>query len=307
VLAGALALAAQLMSPGFAAAQAEAPVGGADPSPARPAAGTDPNPGPLTLSASIDLVSTYMFRGIPQHATGVAFWPVSDLGVSVCSGDGGVKSASLNVGSWNSLHTGDTGTDGSSGKLWYESDFYATLTLGFGGGTSLATTYTAYTSPNNTFTTVKEFMFRLGVDDTAYLGKAALKPYVLLAFEFDTDVGAGQGDGGAKAGRYLELGVAPGYSFPRASISVPVKLGVSLADYYELNVGTADAPVYEDNRFGFFSVGALVTVPLGSTTSFGAWNLHGGVEVQALGDTTTALNGGDGSRVVGSIGIGFSY
>jgi hypothetical protein len=39
------------------------------------------------------------------------------------------------------------------GKLWYESDFYATLGLGFGGGVALGTTYTAYTSPNNGFTT----------------------------------------------------------------------------------------------------------------------------------------------------------
>jgi hypothetical protein len=62
-----------------------------------------------------------------------------------------------------------------------------------------------------------------------------------------------------------------------------------------------------DNKFGYFSVAGLVTVPLGGTTSFGAWNLHGGVEFQALGDTTKALNGGDGQRVIGSIGIGFSY
>ena len=48
-----------------------------------------------------------------------------------------------------------------SGKLWYESDFYAALGLGFGGGTSFTTTYTAYTSPNNGFSTVKEIMFKL--------------------------------------------------------------------------------------------------------------------------------------------------
>jgi hypothetical protein len=62
-----------------------------------------------------------------------------------------------------------------------------------------------------------------------------------------------------------------------------------------------------DNRFGYFSVAGLVTVPLGATTSFGAWNLHGGVEYQALGDTTKALNGGDRSRVIGLVGIGFTY
>ena len=59
-----------------------------------------------------------------------------------------------------------------------ESDFYAVLGLGFGGGTSFSTTYTAYTSPNSGFTTVKEVMFKLALDDR-YLGKGAVKPYSL--------------------------------------------------------------------------------------------------------------------------------
>lgn len=40
---------------------------------------------------------------------------------------------------------------------------------------------------------------------------------------------------------------------------------------------------------------------------FGAWNIHGGVELQALGDTTKAFNGGDGHRFIVSGGLGFSY
>ena len=276
------------------------------PAAAQTAAPPDPNPGNMTLTGSFDTVSTYMFRGIRQHTTGIALWPVADLGLAVYSGDGGLKSAGINFGTWNSLHTGDTGQDGSTGKLWYESDFYSKLSLGFGGGTTVSALYTAYTSPNNTFTTVKEIAFQVGVDDTPHLGKAALKPYALFAFEFDTEQGVGQADGGAKAGRYLELGVAPGYAGTRASVTVPVKLGLSLGDYYELNTGTAAAPVFEDHTFGYFSIGAVVTVPLGGTTSFGAWNLHGGVELQALGDTTKALNGGDGQRVIGSIGFGFT-
>ncbi len=86
-----------------------------------------------------------------------------------------------------------------------------------------------------------------------------------------------------------------------------MKLGLSLANYYELNTGTSDAPVFVDNSFGYFSIGAVATVPLGATTNFGAWNLHGGLEIQALGDTTKAFNGGDSSRVIGSVGIGFTY
>ena len=267
----------------------------------------DPNPGHVTVTGSFDAVSTYMFRGIRQHSTGIALWPVFDLGIALPAGDGSLKSAGLNIGSWNSLHTGDTGTDGPTGKLWYESDFYTTVNLGLGGGTSLAATYTAYTSPNNAFTTVKEIAFKLGVDDSPFLGRAALKPYALVAFEFDTSAGIGQADAGAKAGRYLELGVSPGYPGSRASLVLPVKLGISLANYYELNTGTPDAPAFVDNQFGYFSIAGVVAVPLGGVSSYGAWNVHGGIEFQALGDTTKALNGGDGSRVIGSIGIGFSY
>jgi hypothetical protein len=80
---------------------------------------------------------------------------------------------------------------------------------------------------------------------------------------------------------------------------VPVKVGLSLGDYYELDG--------QDNKFGFFSVAGIVTVPLGSTTKFGVWNIHGGAEFQKLGDTTTFFNGGRDHQVVGSIGIGFSY
>jgi hypothetical protein len=284
-----------------------------------PAASVDPNPGNMTLAGSFDVVSTYMFRGIRQHATGIALWPVSDLGLAIYSGDGGLKTAGLNIGTWNSLHTGDTGAGSDDagvgcvcGKLWYESDFYATLGLGFGRGASLGTTYTAYTSPNNGFTTVKEIGLRLGVDDSGYLGRASLKPYALVAFEFDAAPGVGQADGGSEAGSYLELGIAPGYAGSRASLTVPVKIGLSLADYYELNTGTAAAPVFVDNKFGYFSVAGLVTVPLGGTTSFGAWNLHGGVEYQHLGDTTAAFNPDDdglpeSNKMIGSIGIGFSY
>jgi hypothetical protein len=263
----------------------------------------DPNPGALTLTGSIDVVNQYMFRGFRQNSSGIAIWPAMDLGISAYSGEGGLKSASINFGTWNSLHTGDTGQDGPSGKLWYESDFYATLGLGFGGGTSFSTTYTAYTSPNNGFTTVKEIMFKFAVDDSGKLGKAAVKPYIAVAREFDAEPGRGQADGGENAGTYVEIGFAPGYSASKASIAFPIKVGLSGSNYYELATPTG----FEDNKFGYFSIAGIVTVPLGGTSSFGAWNIHGGVEYQKLGTTTESFNGGESNQVIGSFGIGFSY
>jgi hypothetical protein len=271
--------------------------------PARAQEPEDPNPGALTVTATFDVLNQYMFRGIRQNSTGVAMWPAVDLGFAAYSGDGGLKSVGINVGTWNSLHTGDTGLDNPlNGKMWYESDFYTTLGFGFGGGTSLAITYTAYTSPNTLFSTVNEFMFKFGVDDSGYLGKGAFKPYIIIAQEFSADLDGvtnGQADAGLNAGTYMEIGASPGYSGSRASIAFPLKVGFSLSDYYEL--------AGEDNKFGFFSVAAIATIPLGGTTKAGAWNLHGGVEYQALGTTTEALNGGESNQVIGSIGIGFSY
>jgi hypothetical protein len=262
----------------------------------------DPNPGALTITGNIDFLNQYMFRGIRQNSTGMAMWPSFDLGIAAYSGEGGLKSVGINIGTWNSLHTGDTGQDGPSGKLWYESDFYATLGLGFGGGFALGTTYTAYTSPNNGFTTVKEIMFKFAVDDSGKLGKGAVKPYIVIAQEFGTDIATGQADGGANAGTYMEIGIAPGYyGISKASIAFPIKVGMSLSDYYE-NPLTG-----EDSAFGFFSIAGIVTVPLGGTTSFGSWNIHGGVEYEALGDTTEFFNGGESNQVIGSFGIGFSY
>ena len=277
----------------------------AAPAQAQDAPVADPNPGAVTLTAAADIVGTYMFRGIRQHSTGVAIQPFADVGISFLSGGtDGVSSVALNVGTWNSLHTGDTGADAPSGNMWYEQDFYTTLTVGF-GATSVGTTFTAYTSPNGAFSTVREIAFRVAYDDASLGGGAALRPYGLLAFEFLAEPGIGQADGGDEAGTYLELGIAPSMSAAAVTVAVPVRLGMSLSNYYELRGPTG--AVVSDQRFGFFSVGGMASVPLGAPSRFGAFNLHGGVEYQRLGDTTRAFNGGDENKVIWSLGLGMSY
>jgi hypothetical protein len=250
-------------------------------------------PPTVTMSAGIDLVNQYNFRGIRQNSDGVSIWPFVDFGFTPFRGDGALKSIAINVGSWNASNSQINQADFGTGNKWYESDIYGTVGFGF-SQSAVAFTYTSYTSPADLFTHVKELAVKLSYDDSAALGAAALKPYGLVAFELATEPGRYQADGGLEGGRYLELGIAPGISGSRASLAIPVKVGLSVGNYYELD-GV-------DNRFGFFSVGGLATVPVGSH-----FNVHGGLEFQALGDTTKALNAGDGSQVVGSFGIGVSY
>jgi hypothetical protein len=250
----------------------------------------------IAITGAIDFRNVYMFRGIREDDTGVIAWPYADLGLGLHSGDGRLKNVSLHVGTTNSLNSGVAGSDGLSGKRWYESDVYTTLALGFDNGFTVGTTFTAYRSPNDMFTTVKEVSVKAAVDRG--VRQIGLKPYGLVAFELDAKPGIGQLDGGFKAGKYLELGVAPRYASRHIALDVPVKVGLSLGNYYEL-AGT-------DHRFGFVSVAGIVTLPFATSTKAGSWNVHGGVEYQRLGTTTKAFNNGDATKTIASVGIGFS-
>jgi len=248
----------------------------------------DPNSGAITLTGSMDVSNAYLFRGIPQDDTGLILWPAADLGLMLKSGSGTVRSITVNVGMWNSLHTGITGADGPNGKLWYESDFWTSVGVGLPGHVNVSATYTAYTSPNGAFPSVKEVSLR------ASSGVRGTNAYALVAFELE-----GQADGGAVEGRYLELGAAPSLGLGGLTVAVPVKVGLSLDGYYEGLRG--------DERFGFFSVGGSVTVPLSNERSrFGRWNVHGGADYVRLGDSN-ALRLGDNTKVIISGGLGLSY
>ena len=153
------------------------------------------------------------------------------------------------------------------------------------------TLYTAYTSPNAGFLTVHELSFKV-------VSTSKLAPYVQLAQE----LGKNGADGGANKGTYVELGIGPSWPLAKgkATIAIPVKVGLSAHNYYELNG--------EDNEFGFFDVGALLTVPLSKVpASYGSWNFHVGGDVMALGDTTKAINADKSSKGVFLFGFGVGY
>ena len=259
----------------------------------------------VAVTGAVDVANRYSFRGIRQNfeGDGAAIWPYVDFGGTVAQGDGAIKSVTINAGTWNSFHTGisdklDLDLELSSNK-WYESDLYATVGLGFGGGVSLGTTYTSYMSPGNYFGHVKELAFKLAVDDSMALGRGALKPYGLVAFELDEN-GA---DGFGSQGIYVELGVAPGLTAGNASVSFPIKIGLSAKDYYKFD----SAGFTDDAKFGYFSAAGVVTVPISSHA-----NVHGGLEIQAYGDRLKLVNayGDEGDRGyagIASIGIGFSF
>ena len=71
----------------------------------------DSKAGTITVTAGTDVVNSYMFRGFRQDDTKIITGPYGDIGLVVYSGDGGLKSVSVDFGAWNSLHPGDAGSD----------------------------------------------------------------------------------------------------------------------------------------------------------------------------------------------------
>jgi hypothetical protein len=261
-----------------------------------------PNQGAITFTGGLDMPTVYFFRGILQEGDpAITLWPYGDLRIALGSREddasAAVKSVAITVGVWNSLHTGTSGTGGPLDKLHYQEDFSAALSVGLAHGLGLATTFVARTSPNGSFETIEEL-------DVKVSKTGRIAPYGLVAFELSD---TGQADGGSKRGTYLELGAAPAVALPvlHATLTVPVRVGISLSNYYEL-FGSDLA--YHDHAFGFFDIGGLITIPLSSPGSrFGTWNVHGGADLLALGDTTKAFNRGAGTKFIGLIGIGLKY
>jgi hypothetical protein len=234
---------------------------------------------PWTLTAGVDFASAYMFRGIFQQSGGAIVQPSVDLGMTLAPG------VTANVGTWNSIHSKTI-----SGL--YESDFYGSVTFTV-GKLHPGLLYTSYTSPNNSFTTVNEIAGVLSFDDSA--SKVPFSPKIILAFE----LGPGQADGGTKKGTYLELGVRPAVKVaPKLTLAVPVKLGMSVRNYYE-------GPV-KDNTFGYLDIGLQGSVPVVSGKS-GSLEAHAGVDFLTLGDSMKALNFGDRVKPVVMAGVTFTY
>jgi hypothetical protein len=263
-----------------------------------------PNTGRISLSAGADWTTDYYFRGIVQETRGYIVQPYGEVTFKLWDGVPAFGNLALSLGTWNSLHGGPTGIESSNSdpKVWYESDFYTRVGWTMFEALSANIVYTAYMSPNSAFTTVQELAFGFGYDDTKFLGPFALNPSALLAFEVK-----GQADGGDRKGVYLQLGLAPGYTFAAESkypvtLSVPLLVGLSLDDYYEFGTG-------RDTTFGYFQGGVGLSVPLAFIpASFGSWTLKTGVNVLYLNGNVRDVNKDrDRTEIIGTVGLAFTY
>jgi len=250
-------------------------------------------------SLGVTMTNEYLFRGIAQEDRGVIAQPWLELGFLLHEGCGLLHDVQLTAGIWNSLHDGPTG---GAGSMWYEADVYAGLSAGLGERWTIGTTYTVYHSPNGTFGTVEEIAASLAFDDSELWLPTALQPSLLLSFELD-----GQADAGRGLGICAELGIEPRIAFAsidgfEIDLLVPLKVGFSVRDYYELPGGGGD------KAFGYFQAGLVLAAALPGLPDPGRpWTLEVGMHYLVLGDSNEARNGGDGSELLATLTLGTSF
>jgi hypothetical protein len=272
-----------------AAAQTEAE------SPTDPAPTLDPA---ISVQFNLDFTNAYFYRGIRQQDKGLIVQPAARLTARLVNDDD-FKLDGF-IGTWNSVGPNAGTQTGGLIDDWYESDVYAGFTL-TSGKISLTTSYTFLTSPSDAFQAVQELGFTLALDDSEWLKAWALKPYATLAIETGSN---GSDSADLDTGTYLELGIAPGFSFDAGktpvTLTFPASVGFSLSDYYENAAGS-------DDTFGFGQAGAKASIPLGEPGRFGTWTLNAGVSVLFLGDHTKAINRGDATEFIATVGLQWNF
>ncbi len=267
--------------------------------PATTLAQIDPAPvntGAVTWSIGLDVVSEYWFRGTAQENQGLILQPYSDVTFSLISQ--GNVTLDLYAGTWNSIHS-------EVDEEWYEADFFGGAVIGLPAGFSLDISYVNFYGPAAGGSYAEEIDVALSWDDSPFWADRgiegfALNPYVLFAYEIDAGSDALGGDG--DEGSYLEFGISPSFNLTQGgdyplTLTVPMTVGFGVSDYYETGINDDG----DDFVFGFFDVGAVVSVPLPFIPAdYGAWHASAGVHYIILGDEAQDISGPEGFNVIGS-------
>jgi hypothetical protein len=269
-----------------------------------------PNTGALSFTGVFNIPTSYYFRGIAQSNAGFLFQPYLELKVNLYEGGekdlltgGYLKAAGFSH--FQSIAA-------PIGTNYYEQDVYLTAGLVFFKRLTLEGGWNLYAYPGiGSAAQVQEVFGKVGFDDSGVWPfklpsdqDFALSPYVLVAGE--TSGGAdGVSSYGGRRGVYLELGIDPGYAVEfgknwSARFHLPVTLGLSLDNYYEVATATGTT----DKTFGFADLGFAADVPLTFVPArYGKWTFSGGPHLLWLGSNNKSLAGPPNANALNGLNV----
>jgi hypothetical protein len=281
---GALLVAATLLWVGQTAHAADPPPG--------------PNKGYLFIETQFMVRTHDLFRGYVLENQGFILEP--RLTVALATGPKSV----VYFGAGQSFHSNQTlAAATATADAFFEANFFAGFNHSISDAWWMDMQYLTLTSPNQGFATMQELNWTLryqGFDPLQVGGQEiTIEPYAKVALELD-----GQIDGGTEEGTYLEVGVAPTMALDGSTLSIPMTLGYSLDNYYEL--------LGDDDGFGYFDIGVDWSTPLADMPAeYGQWTFNAGVHVMLISPNAAGLLavpvGGKKDIIHGTIGLTMNY
>ena len=223
----------------------------------------------ITGDLGVTLVSNYISRGILEVNQGVIAQPYLDLYFKLYEGTGFVNKVVFNIGLWSSIdsHVEPPGNTDTT-RNWFEFDYTAGIGVTFAKNFTFTASYVELDSPSSSFDTSRNAQLALTYDDTDLLHDWALHPHFTWLAELDAQGFAGlQGHG-----FYYELGVAPGHTWGPVTLTIPLTLGLGSHGFYN------------QDTYGYFSAGAILSVPMSFVPEcLGKWTFSGGYTYYNLG------------------------
>lgn len=237
-------------------------------------------------------------RGMIVQDSGLVFQPLVLGFFNLYKGEGFVNSATLVGGVWNCFGTeriASSDSGGADNTSWYEIDPIAGLSFGVAKHLTLDVTYTAFNMQIKNIPFSHHLETKLSLDDSAWLGKFALHPYLLFWSELDGKATAAQvpylvdplGKGPQPlpgSSWYFDVGIAPGYTFEKIGLKLeaPLRMLIPDSEFY----GEYYA---ESETIALYEAGAKATIPLNfMPKGYGSWSFHAGVKYQYFADENLA-------------------
>lgn len=212
------------------------------------------------VTLGLDVVSAYYDRGFLIEAAQAVVQPWASIDARVLTLCGAVRDVRVVADVWTSFQDGESGLRGAphAPAVWYEGDVWLGAASHVGEHLDVRLDYQWSWSPNGSFERFEEVALQLELDDAPDDDAAGpwrgFAPHAIVAAEV-----RGQNDEGTTLGWYLELGVEPRWSLldtgPAVELSLPLRAGLSLHDYYEDAEG-------DDETFGYVEGGVRLTLGL---------------------------------------------
>jgi hypothetical protein len=239
-------------------------------------------------------------RGMIIRDTGVTFQPLLLAFLDLYQGEGDslINSVKAVGGVWNDFGTSGVSEHppyGSDPKThWTEIDPIAGISLGLAQHFTLDLTYTAFVEHILDIPDSQNLQVKLSFDDSKFLGALALHPYLLYFQELKNkstdatvpyEVLGPSPDSGANPhpgeSYYLELGIAPSYTFKSAGdlkIEAPLRLLLPASKFYGEYYGNSSA-------VGLYELGLKASASLASVPkNYGNWGGYAGFRYQYYND-----------------------